>query len=152
MPRRYYRRYRRAKRKYSVEQRPLHFNLSGTATTAVVVVPPTTTEGMRKAKNFTVSLVPQGDDLATPVWWALVYVPEGTQAGSLNFTNTTASLYEPNQFVINCGISDPTAGPIRFFTPLSRNLNSGDAIYMLVGNPSASTPAVQGTARYAIAY
>lgn len=151
MPRRYYRRYRRTKRKYSVEQRPLAFNLSASATTAVVIVPSTITQGMRKVKNFTVNLVPQLDS-SLPLVWALVYVPEGTQAGSLNITSTTSTLYEPNQFVITCGISDPTAGPIRFYSPLSRNLNSGDAIYLLVANPTASVPSVLGTARYAIAY
>jgi len=134
-----------------VEQRPLAFNLTASATTAVVIVPPTTTEGMRKVKNFTVNLVPQMDD-QFPVYWALVYVPEGTQAGSMNVSTTTASLYEPNQFVLTCGISDPTSGPIRFFTPLARNLNSGDAIYLLVGNPTSGTPTILGTARYAIAY
>lgn len=134
-----------------MEQRPLNFSLTAHATTSVVVVSPTATEGMRKVKNFTVNLVPQIDTHG-PVWWALVYVPEGTQPGAMNVTSPTASLYEPNQFVISCGISDPTAGPIRFYTPLSRNLNSGDAIYLLVANPSEITPFVQGTVRYAIAY
>ena len=41
-------------------------------------------------------------------------------------------MYEPNQYVMNCGIVDPTAGPIRFSSPISRNLNNGDAIVLLV--------------------
>ena len=151
MPRRYYRRYRRTKRKYSVEQRPLNFTLQPNATTAVTIVPPTTTEGMRKVKNFTVNLIPASDDQMA-VWWALVYVPEGTLAGSLNFSNPSASFYEPNQFVITCGISDASAGPVRFYTPLSRNLNSGDSISLLVSAGPTATPTVIGTARYAIAY
>ena len=151
MPRRYYRRYRRTKRKYSVEQRALQFNLAASTTTAVVVVPSTVTQGMRKVKNFTVNLV-SVSDTTVPIYWALVYVPQGTQAGSLNITNVGISLYEPNQFVITCGISDPTAGPIRFYSPLSRNLNSGDAIYLLVANQSTDVPSVCGTVRYAISY
>lgn len=151
MPRRYYRRYRRAKRKYSVEQRPLNFALTPSSTTAVVIVPPSATEGMRKVKNITVNIIPQSDDVFA-LWWALVYVPEGTSAGSLNLTSPTGSLYEPNQFVMNCGISDPNAGPIRFFTPLARNLNSGDSIYLVVSDGSAGATQVRGTARYAIAY
>ena len=37
-------------------------------------------------------------------------------------------MYEPNQFVMNCGVIDPTAGPIRIYSPISRNLNDGDKI------------------------
>ena len=33
---------------------------------------------------------------------------------------------------MNCGTVDPTAGPIRFSSPISRNLNNGDAIVLLV--------------------
>ena len=153
MPRRYYRRIRRvSRRKYSVEQRPLNFSLTPSATTAVAVVPPTTTQGVRKVKNITLNVVPTYDDSVVPIWWALVYVPEGTQPGSLNLAATATSLYEPNQYVINCGISDPTAGPIRFFTPLSRNLNSGDGIYLVISDGTSGATQVRGTARYAITY
>ena len=41
-------------------------------------------------------------------------------------------MYEPNQFVMNCGITDTNAGPIRYYSPLARNLNDGDAIYLVV--------------------
>lgn len=151
MPRRYYRRYRRTKRKYSVEQRPLLTSLVASSTTAVQIVPPAMVEGMRKVKNITVNLTPESDDPFI-LTWALVYVPEGTPVGSLNLSSQTSTLYEPNQFVMNCGVADPTAGPIRFFTPLSRNLNSGDAIYLLLGNHTSVTPTVHGITRYAIAY
>jgi hypothetical protein len=151
MPRRYYRRYRRAKRKYSVEQHPVHIVLSTSTTSALQVVAPSATEGMRKVKNVTVNLVPQ-NDINFPVFWALVYVPEGTQPGALNTSSSISSLYEPNQFVMNCGIVDATAGPIRFFTPLARNLNSGDAIYLLLTSSTTETPLLIGTTRYAIAY
>ena len=134
-----------------MEQRPLYLQLSPSATTAIQVVAPSLNEGMRKVKNFTLNLSPQSDD-AFILTWALVYVPGGTQLGSLNLSASATSLYEPNQYVINCGISDPTAGPIRFFSPLSRNLNSGDSIYLLVGNYTSVTPTIHGTARYAITY
>ena len=29
---------------------------------------------------------------------------------------------------MNCGVIDPTAGPIRIYSPISRNLNDGDKI------------------------
>ena len=59
-----------------------------------------------------------------------MYVPQGTTVGSINVTTSAsaAGMYEPNQFVMNCGIADPTAGPIRFSSPVARNLNDGDAI------------------------
>lgn len=135
-----------------MEQRPIYFQFQQAGSTVVPIVSPTTTEGVRKVKNFTVNLAPQTDEQFA-VFWALVYVPEGTQASALNITGS-GTLYEPNQFVINCGMSDPTAGPIRFFTPLSRNLNSGDGVYLVLAPTPTATPAltVQGIARYAIAY
>ena len=45
-----------------------------------------------------------------------------------NCRATPGSMYEPNQFVMNCGVIDPTAGPIRIYSPISRNLNDGDKI------------------------
>ena len=59
-------------------------------------------------------------------------------------------MYEPNQFVMNCGIVDPTAGPIRFSSPVSRNLNNGDSIALLLRQTSTNTMGVDGTVRYAI--
>ena len=67
--------------------------------------------------------------------------------------STTAALsdmYEPNQYVMNCGIVDPTAGPIRFSSPISRNLNNGDAIVLLVRHTLGGNMDIRGTCRYAI--
>ena len=72
-----------------------------------------------------------GSSAESNLFWALVYVPQGTTAGSLNIATagaTPSSMYEPNQFVMNCGVIDPTAGPIRIYSPISRNLNDGDKI------------------------
>jgi len=57
-------------------------------------------------------------------YWAIVYVPQGTTPGNLtvNIGTGTTGMYEPNQFVMNCGVVDPAAGPIRFTSPVSRNL------------------------------
>ena len=59
-------------------------------------------------------------------------------------------MYEPNQFVMNCGIIDTNAGPIRMSTPLARNLNDGDTIYLIVYPASTNAINIRGTARYAI--
>ena len=60
-------------------------------------------------------------------------------------------MYEPNQFVMNCGVVDPSAGPIRFTSPVSRNLNDGDSIYLLIRNTLADFALqYQAVVRYAI--
>ena len=68
-----------------------------------------------KVKHLMVNLTID-PDAAGPMWWAIVYVPQGTSVGAINVTTSSAAtgMYEPNQFVMNCGIADPTAGPIRF--------------------------------------
>ena len=107
-------------------------------TSVVDIVPATTTEGMRKVKHLTCNLtqvVAGGSSAESNLFWALVYVPQGTTAGSLNIATagaTPSSMYEPNQFVMNCGVIDPTAGPIRIYSPISRNLNDGDKISLLI--------------------
>ena len=70
----------------------------------------------------------------------------GTTAGSIQLATTAA----PNQYVMNCGIVDPTAGPIRFSSPISRNLNNGDAIVLLVRHTLGGNMDIRGTCRYAI--
>ena len=78
--------------------------------------------------------------------------PQGTTAGSIQLATTAAlsDMYEPNQYVMNCGIVDPTAGPIRFSSPISRNLNNGDAIVLLVRHTLGGNMDIRGTCRYAI--
>ena len=81
-----------------------------------------------------------------------MYVPHGTTAGSITLATTAAltDMYEPNQFVMNCGVVDPDAGPIRFSSPISRNLNNGDVIVLLVRHTLGSSIEIRGTCRYAI--
>ena len=78
--------------------------------------------------------------------------PQGTTVGSINVTTSASAtgMYEPNQFVMNCGIADPTAGPIRFSSPVARNLNDGDAIALVVRHTNSAARTVMGTCRYAI--
>ena len=68
------------------------------------------------------------------MYWAIVYVPQGTTPNAINIATaaSTPGMYEPNQFVMNCGVVDGTAGPIRFSSPVGRNLNDGDSIYLLI--------------------
>ncbi len=97
------------------------------------IVPPTDVGGMRKVKNITIQL--SYDGLMTGatasdnrILWAIVYVPKGSEPGDFNENN--GILYSPPQFIMASGIYDtnqPGNGS-RIFTPLSRNLNSGDGI------------------------
>ena len=139
--------------KYSIHQKAFSFTAAASpTTTAQLIVPSTVVEGMRKVKHITVNLTPIIDQDGGQIWWALVYVPQGTTVGSIQLATTSAlnDMYEPNQFVMNCGIVDPTAGPIRFNSPISRNLNDGDAIVLLVRHTLAGNMDIRGTCRYAI--
>ena len=150
--RRPYKRARYGKRdKYSVQQKAVELGVTAEDVTAKAeIVPGSDVEGMRKIKHLTVSVASEGD--VGPFYWAIVYVPQGTTPGNINVGATGASgMYEPNQFIMNCGVVDPSAGPIRFTSPVSRNLNDGDSIYMLIRNTNTAASAVYTcVVRYAI--
>jgi len=52
---------------------------------------------------------------------------------------------------MNSGLVDPNAGPVRFSSRISRNLNSGDRIYLVVGATTGNI-AVKGVVRYALLF
>ena len=135
-----------------MQQKALSFSAPPATTTTIEVVPATTIEGMRKVKHLTVNATVQGE--SDSFYWALVYVPQGTVPGAINFVTTTSSpgMYEPNQFVMNCGVVDGTAGPIRFSSPIGRNLNDGDTIYLVVRpyTTSGTNIIINAVVRYAI--
>lgn len=97
--------------------------------------------GTRKAKNFTLRIychetVRTAEDVSTnirsSVFFALVFVPEGTEPSLFNVGDGTAkSLYEPNQNVILSSIID-SSQVYTFKTRLARNLNAGDSIMLLL--------------------
>ena len=116
------------------------------------IVAPTDVQGMRKVKHITVTLsklLQSGStDDAKPFYWALVFVPQGYLANTLG--GPTGSLYEPNQYVMACGCIDPDAGPIRIRSPISRNLNSGDSISLVIGSPTGPQVSYVGVVSYAV--
>ena len=106
-----------------------------------IIVPPTDVGGMRKVKNITIQLAFDKEYLDTStnpptinvtednrILWAIVYVPRGSNPGSIRIEN--GILYSPPQFIMSSGIYDTEqpGNSSRIFTPLSRNLNSGDGI------------------------
>ena len=118
------------------------------------IVPASVTQGMRTVGNFAITLTagaePGHGDSNGPAYWALVYVPQGQTTAALN-VNDGASFYEPNQYVIACGVNDPTAGPIRIRTRMMRKLNSGDFVSLLLS--TASTTALWvGAVSYSVKY
>ena len=112
-----------------------------------VIVPASTTQGMRKVKHITVSLAKLTAEENRPFFWALVYVPEGYTANPIGAPGT--SLYEPNQYVMACGCIDPDAGPIRIRSPIARNLNSGDSISIVIAGTN-SNHQYRGVVSYAV--
>lgn len=104
---------------------------------AICMVPATQTAGMRKAKNFTLSM--QYIDLKAPLAFALVYVPQNQDPQDINravwseTATAPTSLYEPNQNVIMQGLVPlESNGRIEFKTRLARNLNSGDSVFLVL--------------------
>ena len=75
-----------------------------------------------------------------------------TPSGAITVGDSTSgtAMYEPNQFCMNCGMVDDNAGPIRFSSPIGRNLNDGDSIILLVRPNTTQATSIQGTVRYAI--
>ena len=149
----YKRRYYKGSRdKYSVEQQAGSLEIPASSQAYATVVPDSAIQGMRKVKHLTVSLA--ADDSATGAgspysYWCLVYVPQGTTPNTMNLTGTTG-MYEPNQFVMNCGVVDFSAGPVRIRSPVSRNLNSGDKIVLIMSNPVSGVRTFNYVVRYAI--
>ena len=146
--------YYRPKTKYSVEQSSFTESIAANAQSATLVVPPTASQGMRKVKHLTVSLAASGAASSAAVFWALVYCPEGVNPSQLAVSTVAgqaAPLYEPNQYVMSCGVVDFSSGPARIVSPVSRNLNSGDRVFLLMANPGpASNATLYAVVRYAI--
>lgn len=151
MPKYYKKRYYRGsgRDKYSVEQQAGALEIPANSQAWTIVVPNSAIQGMRKVKHLTISVAhPESQGIGFS-YWALVYVPQGTTPNTLNLTGTTG-MYEPNQFVMNCGVFDFSAGPVRITSPVSRNLNSGDSIVLIMTNSGSAATNVNYVVKYAI--
>ena len=148
MPRRRYHRHSSSRDKYSIEQTTIRTPIlndwaaveATTETDAshqfnMPIIPPTAVEGMRKVKHltFTISNGASAGE-SVPLYYAIVYVPQGyaPQPLRIPLVGQAASLYYANQFVMSSGVLDFSGGPLRIRSPLSRNLNSGDSIYLVL--------------------
>ena len=118
------------------------------------IVPATSTQGMRTVGNFVVTLSSRGTTEINlepqAIYWALVYVPQGQTTAALNISDS-GSLYEPNQYVIACGMNSNTAGPIRIRTKALRKLNSGDFVSLLMATSETDLD-YSGVVSYSVKY
>ena len=118
---------------------------------AISVIPPTELQGTRKVKHFTLSFSSQ--DINALIYYSLIFVPAGYEPQRINIPETgfAAPAYDANQFIISQGVLDFTGGPLRIKSPLSRNLNSGDSIYLVFAHTGAAVQqGLFATVRYAI--
>jgi hypothetical protein len=129
--------------KYSSETSAFEFlgipGAGGQVNTSFVIVPPTTIDGVRKAKNFTKQancmwFPAAGGTLPLHLQYVLVFVPEGLAVNNTAISANPAvavSIYEPNQYVIAQGIFD-TDNSLNLRTRLARNLHAGDQIGFVI--------------------
>ena len=143
--------FKRPRAKYSVEQQAGTLTIPANSQAFATVVPDTAIQGMRKVKHLTVSVASAetGGSGVPYSFWALVYVPQGTEVNTMSLSGGTG-MYEPNQFVMNCGVADFSAGPCRVSTRLARNLNSGDKIVLIMSNSTTANASVHYVVKYAV--
>ncbi|AKN50605.1 hypothetical protein [Kirkovirus Equ1] len=115
------------------------------------IIPSTTVQGQRKVKNMSIDLAvgnthvsggteEENGDYSTPVLFAVVYHPEGTQINEMTTSHLTSSgvltqSYVPEQNIIFMRMLSPVEGSIHCQIPLSRNINAGDSIDLIVYHP-----------------
>ena len=135
--------------------------LTKSSTMSYKVIPSIEIQGVRKAKNFTLTM--EGDfhkkedlkDKNVLINYLLVYHPSGLQIPPIAIPQQNPSeLFAANQYVILQGILTPLNSKIQY-SKLARNLNSGDSIDLVLVNPSSEND-IEGNIlvnlNYAIAY
>ena len=149
MPRRYrYKRYFGNKDKYSHETTNIQTpymsswtlvpssdaSIAPSRQFTIPIIPPTDVQGMRKVKHITASFTCDNKTYNNVVYYYIVYVPQGYQSQpvSVPAIGNAVNGYSANQFIMGSGVLDFEGGPCRIRSPLSRNLNSGDSIVLIL--------------------
>lgn len=148
MPRRrYYKRHN--KDKYSVEHTSIRTNTTDlweevpavadsalSYQTTHTIVESTDLQGMRKVKHLTITASNAGLTSTNPLYYVLAYVPQGYDPQKIYMPSPGVALdtYSANQYVMSCGWLDFDGGPLRIRSRLSRNLNSGDSIVLILAS------------------
>lgn len=152
MPRRFFRRRHINKDKYSVEHTSVRTlptdqwdqvaatgDAAASFQTVHTIVDANNIQGMRKVKHITITASNAQTSL-NPLYYILAYVPQGYDPQNILMPNPGVSIdtYPANQYVMSCGWLDFDGGPLRIRSHLSRNLNSGDSIVLILGSYSGS--------------
>ena len=117
---------------------PIYYNID------TVIVPALNgPAGPRKVKNFTISLncdqvTGQGEHESRAFGYLLVYVPKSTTVSTPDYNGPDA-VYEPSQYVISCGLVSSETNPIRIRSSMSRILNEGDSVHLILTTLSVVT-------------
>lgn len=164
-----YRRYRRSfKGKYNIENKSFALTLpnkNNAVTYKNVIVPPDNTAGVRKVTKIrgTFNLTTYCNCAV-----AIIYLPEGfkpedqqlfipPESQTDGTIGSTVNCYMPSQNVLWFGIVSRDSNQNKFSIPISKNLNGGDQIIILVrtiaSNPNAGNEySMQCLYQYAICY
>lgn len=143
----------------------------------IPVITPSATAGMRKAKNFSITITcipPTAIDesyiynVPVIVSAMLVYLPEGTNPMAPDYSAISeptfptpaplTNVYKPEQNIIMSKLGNlTTAGSLTMRNRLARNLNSGDSVGILLSCFSSQLQSAQQfpvviTANYAVTY
>lgn len=123
--------------------------------TKIIICQNTDVQGVRKVKNFYLEMAFHSDAIG---YYALIYEPAGQQANTLIQAgpNQAVDIFQPNQNIIFAGTILDSGSDIKRKTRLSRNLNSGDSIVLIIYlmNPTAAAINIvtQGVINYSICY
>lgn len=138
-----------------------------------IIIPPNLSAGVRKITNLRGSLTTDLSKGSALI--AIVYLPEGFDPGNQNLvapakyndtsqtspfsslTVNTGNCYVPSQNVLWFGQIRSSLQSINWRVPLSKNLNGGDQILMLIkpltmADPSTATYSFFISGQYAICY
>ena len=116
------------------------------------IIDPTTVQGIRKMKNLTITFTSKTTSL---YFYSIIYVPQGHSVSTISLPDSghASEVYPANQYVLSSGWLSFTGGPCRIFTPLARNLNSGDTIYLVLSTINEpDTEMVFAEVQYAICF
>ena len=149
------------RKKYSISRASIATNARAGAgilgaQTETVIVASVAGQGKRKCKNFDIQLacLQQAGVRQALIYYALVYVPYGSQAGQISDAGA-AEFYNPASNVLAAGVYDCDEGTgFRIRTRLARNLNAGDQILLLTRAmaEAAADVGARGVVTYVVAY
>lgn len=140
------------KRTWAQQNRVINLNPNpGTTQASQTLFTQSVGSGTTTIKNIRI-VANAGSATTQAVFWAIVYVPAGTTAGTLTPAATGNNpLYQAQQFIMAIGsfIADTDAVPINIFTPLARKCNPNDSIQFISVGTNAAAYQMVGSITFA---